>query len=202
MANPGAFQDSARSLLRERLLNAARDVVISKGWSGLRMAGIANQVGVSRQTVYNEFGNKNGLGEALALRESEVFLGGVAERLEKHPDDLGKAIEVAVEFTLSEAAENPLLKAVLTATRGDAAQMLPFLTTRSEPILNAATDVLIGHMDTHWSALQLDEAQRRVLIDSIVRLVVSHLVMPLAPPEEIACRLAWMARRITGLTDN
>ncbi|SNR48399.1 transcriptional regulator, TetR family [Haloechinothrix alba] len=198
MVNRGAFQQSVRSLLRENLLDAAREVVITGGWSRLRMAGIAGQVGVSRQTVYNEFGNKTGLGEALVFREAEVFLAGVSERLEMHPDDLAKAIESAVEFTLSEAAENPLLKAVLTATRGGAGEMLPFLTTRSEPILSAATDVLLGFVTRNWPDLALTEQQRKIVVESVVRLVVSHVMMPLGSAQEIAEQVSWLVDRVAG----
>ncbi|MDV6013745.1 TetR family transcriptional regulator [Haloechinothrix sp. LS1_15] len=199
MASRGAFQQSVRSLLRDRLLNAARDVVITSGWSRLRMAEIASQVGVSRQTVYNEFGNKTGLGEALALREAETFLSGIAERLEKHSDDLNGAIQSAVEFTLSEAAENPLLKAVLTATPGGAGQMLPFLTTRSEPILTAANEVLLGHLETYWPQLELTAQQRQILVESVVRLVVSHVMMQRVSAGEVARQVAWLVDRIAGV---
>ena len=38
-------------------------------------------LGVSRQTVYNEFGTKHGLAQQLALRELQRFLDVVNERM-------------------------------------------------------------------------------------------------------------------------
>lgn len=188
-----------RSLLREQLLDAASDALLTVGWNKLKMADIANAVGVSRQTVYNEFGNKTGLGEALALREAERFLDGVSSRLDEHPDDVLGAIHAAVEYALSQAADNPLLKAILTAQRGGANELLPFVTSRSAPILLAATTVLMNYLREHWPEISLTEDERRVVVESVVRLVVSHLVMPLASADEVASQIAWLATRIIDL---
>lgn len=196
MTTRGGFKESVRVMLRDQLLDAARDLLIDRGWTQVRMAEIANRVGVSRQTVYNEFGSKEGLGEAVAMREADRFLAGISDRLDEHRDDLRAAIRSAVEYTLSEAADNPVLKAVLTATRGGADELLPFFTTRSEPILNAAVGLLLAYFDAHWPDIGLDADQRRFVLESVVRLVISHLVMPLAPAEEIATQISWLADRI------
>lgn len=186
-------------MMRDRLLDAAADALVAGGWQQLKMADVARVVGVSRQTVYNEFGNKTQLGEALAMREAERFLAGIGDRLEEHPDDLLKGVHAAVEFTLSSAADNPLLKAILTATRGGANELLPFVTSRSAPILVAATSLLMKYLSDNWPDLDLDTNQRRVAIESVVRLVVSHLVMPLASAEDVANQVSWMAGQILRL---
>ena len=46
------------------------------------MAKIADRAGVSRQTVYNEFGTKQQMAEQLIMRELETFLAIVRERFE------------------------------------------------------------------------------------------------------------------------
>ncbi|MGQ5228634.1 helix-turn-helix domain-containing protein, partial [Streptomyces sp. yara] len=38
-------------------------------WSAVRMVDVAAAAGVSRQTLYNEFGSKDGLARALVRRE-------------------------------------------------------------------------------------------------------------------------------------
>ena len=63
------FRESVRSLLREQVLDAAYQLVAADGWSVLRMAGIARAAGISRQTLYNEFGSKEAIGKALVQRE-------------------------------------------------------------------------------------------------------------------------------------
>ncbi|MFI5427330.1 TetR/AcrR family transcriptional regulator [Aeromicrobium sp. UC242_57] len=54
--------------VRIRLLDAAHGIIESDGWNTVTMARIAEVAGVSRQTVYNEFGTKHGLAEQLAMR--------------------------------------------------------------------------------------------------------------------------------------
>lgn len=198
MAKTQSFRDSVRSLLREHLLDAASQALVDGGWANLKMADVARTVGVSRQTVYNEFGNKSALGEALAMREAERFLAQIAEQLASEPDNFAKSVYSAVEFTMKAAANNPLLRAVLTATRGGATELLPFVTSRSEPILLSAKEVLQAYFDEHGPRTPLSDGQKGVLIESIVRLVVSHVVMPLAPPEEVAENIAWLATSVAA----
>ena len=44
--------------LRDRLIAAAVDLTVEQGWAALTMRGLAERIGVSRQTVYNELGSK------------------------------------------------------------------------------------------------------------------------------------------------
>ena len=52
---------------RERVVDAAVRLTAQIGWSQVTMARLAEEVGVSRQTVYNEVGTKPGLAEAMRL---------------------------------------------------------------------------------------------------------------------------------------
>jgi AcrR family transcriptional regulator len=57
-----------RARLRELALDAARDVVLDRGWAAVRMGAIAKEIGISRQTLHGEFGTKDDLGNALVMR--------------------------------------------------------------------------------------------------------------------------------------
>ena len=186
--------------LREWLLDAAYGLATSRGWDDTRMADVGAAAGVSRQTVYNEFGSKAGLGQALVLRETERFLVGIQQQLDAEPVRIGPAVRAAVEFTLAEAADNPLLKAVLTSARGDDG-LLPLLTTRSEPVLQAAGTALRAHLSLRHPELDrnLAPGTADLAVDTLVRLVVSHLVLPLASPETTAAALATVFTRLLGL---
>ena len=60
------------------------------------MGAVASAAGVSRQTVYNEFGTKAGLGEALARHEVDRFVGHVRAALDEHGDDVRAAAYAAI----------------------------------------------------------------------------------------------------------
>ncbi|MGW4028021.1 TetR family transcriptional regulator [Streptomyces sp. NPDC004838] len=75
---------------RESLLNAALAALDELPWSGVRMVDVAAAAGVSRQTLYNEFGGKDGLARALVRREADAYLLGV-DRLLSDPHGNGPA---------------------------------------------------------------------------------------------------------------
>lgn len=182
-----------RRQVREQALQVAYDLTTERGWDQVRVGEVAEATGVSRPTLYKEFGNKQGLGEALVLRETDRFLAGVAERLAAHEPDLAAGIEAAVRFTLEEADRSPLLHAVLTSTRSGDDSLLPFLTTRSAPVLAAATSALTGWLAEHSPGTPPQNVAQGV--DALVRLVVSHLVLPGADPSRTAVELTELAMR-------
>lgn len=188
------FRESVRSLLREQVLDAAYRLVAAEGWGSLRMAGIARAAEVSRQTLYNEFGTKEAIGKALVQRELEGFLIGIQGQLDAHRHDLKAAVTAGVGYTLQQAVDNPLIKAILLSARGGEDDLLAYLTTRAEPVFVTATAMLDAYATEAWP--EIDAESRDLAIETIVRLTVSHIVQPVAPPEESARRIALITTRI------
>ncbi|MFF9816060.1 TetR/AcrR family transcriptional regulator [Streptomyces sp. NPDC014006] len=98
---------------RESLLEAAFAAVTRRPWPAVRMVDVAAAAGVSRQTLYNEFGSKEGLARALVRREADAYLAGV-ERVLAGSGDAGERLAAVAEWTASAARDNPLLRALLT----------------------------------------------------------------------------------------
>ena len=193
------YRESVRSLLKDRLLDAAYERVTADGWDRLRMAHIAATAGVSRQTVYTEYGSKDAIGQALVMREVERFLTGIREHLDDHRSDPREAVRDAVLFTLTAAADNPLLKSILTSSRGGEDDLLAHLTTRSEPLLDTAGAMLGDYAARAWPFIE--PAARDLAVETVVRLTVSHIVQPGAPPETTAARVALVLARIALLPE-
>lgn len=186
---------TGRPTTRDLLLDAAADAVLAGGWDRARMADVARAAGVSRQTLYYEFGSKDRLAEALALREAERYADGAEAAWEGHDDSPAHALQAGVEFTLREAAGNPLLKAVLTdADTPDGGGLLPYLTTRAEALHAAAAERCAVHLLERWPALRTDDV--RLVADAVTRLIVSHLVLPGARPDEVAADIARLVDRL------
>jgi AcrR family transcriptional regulator len=186
--------------LRERLLAAASELTTEHGWARLTMGGLAERVGVSRQTVYNEIGSKPELATALVMRELDRFLTVVDSAFADHPppgaDALTAAIEAASERVLRLAGESPLLHAVLSSSQGADSDLLPLLTTHSEPLLETAGTMIRAHVDRY--DVPLDSHRVEVLIDMVVRLVLSHVMNPSGSPAETAGSIGWIAGRVLG----
>src|SRR5919198_2882408 len=92
---------------RESLLDAAYTALARRPWSAVRMVDVASAAGVSRQTLYNEFGSKEGLARALVRREADGYLAGVERALATHSDARDRLTATA-EWTASTARENAL----------------------------------------------------------------------------------------------
>lgn len=180
--------------LRDRLVTAAVELTLAHGWSQVTMARLAAEVGVSRQTVYNEVGGKEALAEAMILAELDRFLGVVSAAFDAHPDDLVGAIEAAARGVLEQAQGNDLLKAVVSATHGADTELLPLLTTHAESLLAAAKLVVAERVAPY--DVGLDDVRLEAAIDMVVRVVLSHVMQPSATPEATAADLSWIAARV------
>ncbi|MFJ7292240.1 TetR/AcrR family transcriptional regulator [Streptomyces collinus] len=98
---------------RESLLDAAYTALVRRPWSAVRMVDVAAAAGVSRQTLYNEFGSKDGLARALVRREADGYLAGVDRALAGYSDARDRLTATA-EWTASAARDNILVRAMLT----------------------------------------------------------------------------------------
>jgi len=192
----GASRPAAVGGLRERLCDAAAAVITSEGWARVTMARLADEVGVSRQTVYNEIGTKNDLAEAVVLRELERFLAGVIRSFDENPTDLIAAIRDSARRVLKYAQKNPLLHAVVSATHGADTELLPLLTTHAESLLVAAKMVVAERIAGY--RIELEPHRVDAVIDMVVRLVLSHVMQPSADPAATADDIAWVAERVLG----
>ncbi len=181
---------------RDRMLEAAAGFTAEHGWGALTMGKLADLVGVSRQTVYNELGGKPQLAEAIVMRELALFLDRVDSAFVDNPDDLTAAIEAAAYRVLQLARTDPLLHAILSSSQGADSELLPLLTTNSQALLEAAVEMIRGHVTGY--DVPLGQPRLEVLIEMVVRLVLSHVMQPTAEPEETAATVAWISKRVLG----
>ena len=188
---------STASTMRERILVAATELTVASGWSSVTMARLAEAVGVSRQTIYNEVGDKAGLAEAMILSELARFLDVVNSAFDREPTNLMEAIRRAVRDVLDMSAGNELLKAVVSASHGADTELLPLLTTHSNALVDTAKAVVRERLTAY--PIQLEGMQLEGAIDIIVRVVLSHVMQPSATPAETADMLAFIAGKVLGL---
>ena len=88
------YAEASRVLLRDSILDGMRELLLIRDWSSITLSDVAKAAGISRQTIYNEFGSRQGLAQGYALRladrlveNSEVFLlGGESLRKPKNPN--------------------------------------------------------------------------------------------------------------------
>lgn len=175
------FSERVRLSLRETLLDATAELLAEHGFGGLRMADVAASAGVSRQTVYNEFGSKSALVDAVALRTVSEFIDG-AERIWRDAPDVAAGVRATVAYTIRHGRENRLVAAVIG---GDEAEdLLPLLTTRAWPVLRPAIEQAARNLIEHVPALP--QATAGLIAETLVRLAVSHMMLPTGDEAEAA----------------
>ncbi|WP_051341907.1 TetR/AcrR family transcriptional regulator [Pseudonocardia spinosispora] len=189
------FRDTVRSLLRDRLLDAAAAITSSEGWTAVTMSKLADEVGVSRQTVYNEFGSKPRIAEELVMRELGRFLELVRDRI-RAQSTVVEAVRAACEGALQTAADNPLVKSILDSAHTGGSDLLPLLTTHSQGLIERATEAVAEGLGSAGLSTGLEPARERMVLDSVVRMVLSHVMQPSGSPAETADGIAWIAAQL------
>ncbi|HXV05091.1 MAG TPA: TetR family transcriptional regulator [Solirubrobacterales bacterium] len=179
-----SYPVAARRLLRETLFAAARDELQERAWSEITMADVASGAGVSRQTLYNEFGSRDEFAQAFVIHEGERFLDAVEGAVREHLDDPRAAVRAALGVFLRSAGEDALVRIMLSDD--GAGGMLPFVTTQGMPVVQWATARLTAVIEEGWP--QAAAAKAQLLAESLVRLAISYVTAPAASPEETAAR--------------
>lgn len=170
---------AARELLRDTLFDAARDAMQERPWAEVTMAEVASAAGVSRQTLYKEFGSRDEFAQLFVVREGTRFLDAVERAVRDHLDDPRAALAAALGVFLKAAAEDPLVRMLLTddGTGG----MLPLVTTQSQPVVAFASARLTQVIHDGWPQVALPDAE--LLAETLVRLAISYAMLPKDPPD-------------------
>jgi len=121
---------------RESLLDAAATALARRPWSAVRMVDVAAAAGVSRQTLYNEFGSKEGLARALVRREADGYLAGVERALAAHTDPRDRLTATA-EWMASAARDSALVRALLTGCWSESLPAPALAAVRSSSVVPA-----------------------------------------------------------------
>ena len=169
-----AYPTAARQLLRDTLLDAMRELMSEREWGQISMAEVARAAGVSRQTLYKEFGTRQEFAQAFVLREADRFLGDVETAVIANRADPGSALTAALTVFLRAAADDPFVRTITSGVGAD--ELLPLLTVQGQPLFVHATERLAGVLLEGWPGVR--ERDARQLADVAVRLGVSYAAAP------------------------
>jgi AcrR family transcriptional regulator len=179
------FPAAARSLLRETVINAVDDLVRARGWSATTMSDVARAAGVSRQTLYNEFGSRSALVEAYVGREVDELLARATEAVRANADDAHRALREAFRLFLELASDEPVIQIIVN--NGEAGELHRLLPSLGQALARDRIASLIGDV---WPQVGRDDAQ--LLAETLVRLAISHALLPTDDPERVATGVSRM----------
>ncbi len=180
------YAEASRGLLRDLVLDAMRDLLLAKDWSSITLSDVAGVAGISRQTIYNEFGSRQGLAQGYALRLADRLVDAVDDAIYSNVGDIHQAFLSGFRAFFLESAADPLVISLLTgAAKPD---LLQIITTDSAPIISRCSARLTDSFTNSW--VQASEEDSGVLARAIVRLAMSYVSMPPEADHDVASDLA------------
>ena len=99
-----------------QLLDIAEGLFTERGYEGVSIEDIAHAAGVTRPTVYQHHGNKDGIFLACVRRARAEFEDALVEAMAVSDGSLGHAIEIGARVFYDMLAANPRRWALLFAT--------------------------------------------------------------------------------------
>ena len=118
----------------------------------------------------------------MVAREVERFLAGVREAIVAHPGDAIEGLGAAARFVLAHGETNAVLKAILRP--GQDPGLLELLTVRPEAVLSQASQAVADAL----------EGASDAMVDTMVRLTLSHLLQPTVGSDEAVDRIKHTVR--------
>ncbi|ORA45629.1 TetR family transcriptional regulator [Mycolicibacterium celeriflavum] len=168
------YAEASRVLLRDSILDGMRELLLTRDWSAITLSHVAKAAGISRQTIYNEFGSRQGLAQAYALRLADRLVDQIDDAIQGNVGDVHAAFSQGFRDFFTESAADPLVISLLT---GEAKpDLLQLITTDSGPIITRCSQRLTSTFMDSW--VQASEEDAGVLARAIVRLAMSYVSMP------------------------
>jgi len=163
-----------------------RELLTGRDWSKITVGDVAGRAGVSRQTLYNEFGSRTGLAQNYALRLADDLVDHVGAAVAANIGDAGAAISEGLSGFFLDAATDPLVCSLLAGEVK--ADLLRLITLDAGPLVEHATARLTSVFEHSWVAAPHAEAD--VLAHALVRIALSYIPNPPGPgrngPAELA----------------
>src|SRR5258705_11221274 len=91
-----------------------REMLLSRDWSSITLSEVARAAGISRQTIYNEFGSRQGLAQGYALRLADRLVDQIEGAIVGNVGDVYAAFLQGFRDFFAESAADPLVISLLT----------------------------------------------------------------------------------------
>jgi len=180
------YAEASRVLLRDSILDGMRELLLTRDWSSITLTDVAKAAGISRQTIYNEFGSRQGLAQGYAMRLADRLVDAVAGAIIGNVGDVYAAFLEGFRDFFAESAADPLVISLLTG--GTKPDLLQLITTDSGPIIAHCSQRLTATFTDSW--VRASDEDSGVLARAIVRLAMSYISMPPEADHDVARDLA------------
>ena len=173
---------------RQRIISATASCVERFGPAKTTLSDVANELGVTRQTVYRYYAN---LGELLSA-VAETGLQDFVERMERHLSGFTTPADVAIESVVWAVQAIPQERLIGALFQAGETEIFSRETT-SAMAVSVGADIL-RRVPVDWSQIGVGDEELEGLAEILMRLFVSFLQYPADPPRS-ADELRTLVRR-------
>jgi AcrR family transcriptional regulator len=171
------------------VFDALRALLIQHPWGDVTLEAVARDAGVSRQTLYNTFGSRNGLARAYTQALADALCDVIEETLSAYPDDPQGGLEQGLLVYLETSAADPLIQRVRTGEAHH--ELLRIVTTDAAPLLVRVAGRLEAAVLATWPQVPVERAE--ALARVVARLALSYVTTPPENDESPAALAAGLA---------
>lgn len=171
-ASAGGRVDEAVDRTSQRILNAALSEAAGVGLQRITVEDVVRRAGVSRMTAYRRYPRRDDLVEALVRRETQRFLGAVADAIE-NVEDAEEGVAEAFIAAVSFAREHPILR---RAGHSDPAPIAD-----SVELVKMGTAFIANYI--HGDGSGAPSQRVRWVANVFARLFFTYISMPPADPD-------------------
>jgi AcrR family transcriptional regulator len=184
---PPADDDEAR----KRIIDAAIRSMERRGPEQTSLSVIAEDLGITRPTVYRYFATI----DELVTAASDAALGGWTARIADLTASIGDPVDLLVEavaYLVERLPEEPLLRMLLETGQS---RLMSQHMVLGESITRSRT--LLAHTEIDWAALGYRGKDFDDLVEYLLRIIQSMVLVPPDPPRS-AAELRAVLRRWIG----
>ncbi len=167
----GGNVDEAADRTSQRILDAALQEAAAVGLQRITVEDVVRRAGVSRRTAYRRYPRRDDLVEALVRRETQRFLGAVADAIDA-TDDPNEGVAAAFIAAVTFAREHPMLR------RAGHVEPAPI---DSAELLKMGSAFIANYI--HGDTPGTPPRQVRWVADVFARLFVTYISMPPDDPD-------------------
>ena len=175
---------------RTRIVDAAMRAIERRGPDHATLSDVAEDLGITRRTVYRYFANT----DELFLAAADVALSGFVAKVETiigSFDDVSENIVEIVAYIIERLPDEPMLKLLLENDRSN-----QFSRQLLRPVVIARCRTIFQHSRIDWNALGYTESALDELVEFLLRMIQSMVVAPPEPPRTGAQLRAYLRRWI------
>ncbi|MBY0289488.1 MAG: TetR/AcrR family transcriptional regulator [Mycobacteriaceae bacterium] len=167
----GGNVDEAADRTSQRILDAALQEAAAVGLQRITVEDVVRRAGVSRMTAYRRYPRRDDLVEALVRRETQRFLGAVADAIDA-TEDPNEGVAAAFIAAVTFAREHPMLR------RAGHVEPAPI---DSAELLKMGSAFIANYI--HGDTPGTPPRQVRWVADVFARLFITYISMPPDDPD-------------------